>query len=488
MLLQKLNKFYAVCTILFFLQFPIFIYGQQSEIPITSSSQEAMSYFMEGRYKYENIQYATAAALFDEAILNDPGFAMAYLYRARCGGGFNVTQENLKKASDLISLVTEGEKYFILFQKALDAGDHVKQKENITKLLEMYPDDKRVQFNAGLYYDFIVDPPQALMHYLRAIQIDEEYAAAYNKIGYDFIDLGFYSAAEEMFKKYIMLIPNSPNPYDSYAELLMKMGQYDQSIENYKTAYEKDRLFTQALAGVGNNYIFKGDFEKAREYYFEQHEKAVRMNEKLDALNWVAASYIYEGNINEAIETLQLKKNFAENEELVTDVIDTYNMMGFILTEVGKNDEAKKYFDLATETVTKSNLPENVKQAHHVNSHIDFCLWLVNSGKLDEADTELNKCSVVIGDRHNIVEEKKLNLVRGVYYLKRNDPQSAIDSFNLANTEDPLTWYYMSIAFEKLGYEDVANAYVDRINFWNQNSMEFALVNYQLSKEMNKKM
>lgn len=473
---KNLKSIIKVIVILFILEFPAYVYAQSSEIPLTTTSQEARSYFLEGRYKYENIQYANAAALFDEAILTDPGFAMAYLYRARCGGGFNIKQQYLQKAEELIDLISEGERHLILFQIALDEGDHVKQKKHILKLLDLFPADKRVHFNAGLYYDFIVDPPTALMHYLKAIQIDDKFAASYNKIGYDFIDLGFYQAAEEAFKKYINLIPNSPNPYDSYAELLMKMGHFDESINQYLTAYNHDKLFTQALAGVGHNYIFKSEFERAREYYYQQHESAVRMDEKLQALMWVVISYIHEDKINEAIKTLELRKTFAENENLIPNVIESYNAMGFILTETGSPETAKEFYDKAEEVISSSQLPQNIRDGYLVENHINHCYWLIMSGKLNEAEKEMSNCSNVVGRRDNMSEIKHMNLVKGIYTLKSGKPNAALDFFNQAATDNPYTWYYIAKAYQELGFEDAAESYFDRIKYWNQNSLDFALV------------
>lgn len=480
MLSGKFSKFIIVLSILFILQFPTYIYSQQKEIPVTTMSEEAQSYFMEGRYRYENIQYATAAALFDEAILTDPGFAMAYLYRARCGGGYNVVQENFRKAEGLISLVTEGEKRLILFQKALYEQNDAEQKQHIMKLLELYPEDKRVHFNAGLYYDFISDPATAVMHYLKAIQFDEDYAAAYNKIGYDFIDLGFLLAAEEAFKRYISIIPESPNPYDSYAELLMKLGQYEESLRQYRTAYQKDVLFTQALAGVGHNYIFLHEYEKARENYLHQHEKAVRYNEKLEALKWVAASYIHEGDVEQAVNTLELRAQFAENENLLPDIIDTYNLLGLLLTETGDYKRAKVFYDKASGLIENSNLVESVKEDYLVNSYINECFWLTKSNKLKDAKQHMETCKPFVEGKQNLSRGKKLNLIQGIYALRSAKPEQALDYFNNADTDNPYTWYYMSKAYSELGYEEHANTYLDRINYWNQNSFDYAIVKYKL--------
>ena len=50
-----------------------------------------------------------------------------------------------------------------------------------------------------------------------------------------------YPNAEQAFRKYIELIPNDPNPYDSYAELLLKMGKYDEA----KALYERGLKMTE---------------------------------------------------------------------------------------------------------------------------------------------------------------------------------------------------------------------------------------------------
>ena len=52
------------------------------------------------------------------------------------------------------------------------------------------------------------------------------------------VDAYHYANAEKAFQKYIELIPKDPNPYDSYAELLLKMGRFEDSIAQYRKALE----------------------------------------------------------------------------------------------------------------------------------------------------------------------------------------------------------------------------------------------------------
>jgi tetratricopeptide (TPR) repeat protein len=74
------------------------------------------------------------------------------------------------------------------------------------------------------------------------------------------------------------LRPGSPNPYDSCAELLMKMGRYDNSIAQYQKALGKDPQFSGARAGIGHYDVFKGDFAKGRQSYPLEFDQAPNGN------------------------------------------------------------------------------------------------------------------------------------------------------------------------------------------------------------------
>ena len=210
------------------------------ELTITTASKPALALFLQAREKMDNLETTAAAALLDETIQKDPSFAMAYACRAFAGTGFNLLRQNLDKAVSLADKVSPGEQHWILAQQAQLDGNLPKAKEHGDELLKLYPQDKRVAQLAG---NFLGDSPAdlgaALRHYERAASLDARFASAYNGIGYAQSRLGDYPAAEAAFKQYITLRPGSPNPYDSYAELLMRMGRYDDSIAQYQKALEK---------------------------------------------------------------------------------------------------------------------------------------------------------------------------------------------------------------------------------------------------------
>ena len=244
---------------------------------------------------------------------------MAYLWRSWSGGGYNVWRQNLDKAVSLVDKVSPGEKLVILEAKASSDGDGQKQKEYLEQILKSYPDDKRIQVFVGNNYFYNNnDLPSALEHYKKATELDNSFAPAYNMIGYCQSALGNYPEAEKAFQTYIKLTPDNANAYDSYAELLLKMGKYDESIAQYKKAVAINPAFTYSLIGIGNNYIFKGDYESARKYYQECFDKASNIDWKFIALNYKATSFVYEGKPEKALTVYDEYRALGEKENLST--------------------------------------------------------------------------------------------------------------------------------------------------------------------------
>jgi CubicO group peptidase (beta-lactamase class C family) len=59
-----------------------------------------------------------------------------------------------------------------------------------------------------------------------------------NVLGYDFINAGMDTAAYEVFKTNVRLYPGSWNVYDSYGEILAKMGKTEEAIGMYKKSVD----------------------------------------------------------------------------------------------------------------------------------------------------------------------------------------------------------------------------------------------------------
>jgi tetratricopeptide (TPR) repeat protein len=450
---------------------------QSDQMMITTSSEEAKQLYLQGREKADNIEFTAAMILIDQALEKDPDFAMAHLQRAQLGGGLKESREHLNKAVALVENVSPGEAHFIMYVKALFDGDGQKRMEHLGKLLEILPNDLRVLDQAGIhYYAFVNDYQKALEYYNKATQIDPNFAPPYNMIGYTQVELKNYDTAEKAFKKYIELVPNSPNSYDSYAEFLQTLGKYDQSIENYQKAYKKDNKYTTALAGIGNNYVLKDDLEKAREYYMKQYEEAVPVNEKFGALSSVILTYVEEGNIDGAIEACESRFKKAEKEDLFQYQISSLNTAGFILAENGELAKAASYYDKAAKIIETAQMEDTDRKRYNYFAGVNRCYILTGQNKLDEATEEGENCLSIAEKRQNPGELQFIHGQLGSLEIKKGNYKQALDHLEKADPQSPYNWFQMALAYEGMDMKDKASDMFKQVATQNEVRLDLTLV------------
>lgn len=486
MTIMKTLRF-AFSIVLFVLcAFPSQLWAQNKEIPITTSSKEALDYFLQGRDKLENFENTAAVQLFEKAIAADTNFAMAYLYRSLAGGGLEVRMSNLEEATARAKLVSEGEQNYIAMVQASYAGNNHQQKEYLDKLITDFPFDKRIRLDAGNYYYNNNDYPNALTQYSKSAELDALYAPAYNMIGYTQSKLDNYDEAANNFRNYIKLNPKSPNGYDSYAELLLTMGMYDKSIEQYNKALEFDPDFSFSLVGLGNNYVFMGDYDTARKYYQQYYDNAPTPVARYNALNLEAVSYIHEGKIEKALMVYHQYCDQAQKENDAYHQIMGLASQGLIYNECGNPQEGMKHYDEAIELLWKSEMNDMVKENLMNTSKLWHLYALGANGEFKKAETDEKVCMQEAKIRNNPQEMAFLNSVCGYLDFKKGKIDEALKHFSKADPEDPMSLYYSALCHQNKGDIPNANRLYQKISTSNVNSLNLALVrNKAFNRQMN---
>ncbi len=449
---------------------------QKNEMPVTTQSKQALKLFLDGRDISENLENTRAFDLFSRAVELDSNFALAYLYKAFNAGNFNEGIRGINNAVKFIGNVSEGEKLLIEYWKATFSGIGEKQQELLDKLLSMFPEDKRVLNDAGNYYFGLNDFQKAREYYEKAVQIDEKFAPTYNMLGYTYSFLNENQKAEETFKTYINLIPDKPNPYDSYAELLLKLGRYDESIQQYQKALEVDPGFILAYNGIGNNFVFKGDFEQARNSYQQRFDKATRIADKLGALYLQALSYIHQGDMNAAMAILNDRRELAQKEDQVTTVILSHLTDANVLAESGKPAEGLKSVQTAMELLKNAQLEDWVKENLTVALLQLNCYCEIKNEKFKAAKTDMDKYKQLVEKRQDPLEIMQMEGTMGCLALKEKQYDLALQHFARSNNQSPLTWYQMALAYEQKGDTENAGKLFQKIATWTTNDLDLALV------------
>jgi tetratricopeptide (TPR) repeat protein len=459
--------------------------GNNGKILVTTSSEEARKEFLAGRDLSEKLRITDSIAHFDKALSLDPNFAIAELFRANVSPTAKEFFEHLKKAVALADKASDGERMLIQANEAGANGDPTRQKEILEKLVAAYPNDERAHFNLGGYYFGQQDVAQAINHYKRATELAPDYSTAFNILGYAYRQNEAYGDAENAFKKYIELIPNDPNPYDSYAELLLKMGRFDEAITQYNKALAIDSNFINSHFGIAAALTYKGQPADAQAELQKMTQKARNDGERRTALFGQAVVAIDGGKLDQALAEVDKEYAIAQKNNDAANMTGDLQLKANILMEMGKYDAAKQAFDQALKTTTDSGLSQPVKDNAARFSHYNFARVAVAKKDLATAKTETEAFRKGAEAAKNANQLKLAHELAGRIALEEKNYDSAITELGQANQQNPDVLYLLAQAYRGKG--DAANAktfYTKAAKFNSLPQLNYALVRSKAEKAL----
>jgi len=426
------------------------------KIPITTSSEDARKEFLAGRDLSEKLRITDSIAHFDKALSLDPNFALAELFRANVSPTAKEFFDHLKKAVALADKASDGERLLIQAAEAGANANPTKQKEILEKLVAAYPNDERAHFNVGGFYFGQQDFVQAISHYKRATELAPDYSTAFNILGYAYRQNEAYGDAENAFKKYIELIPNDPNPYDSYAELLLKMGRFDEAITQYNKALSINSNFVNSHFGIAAALAYKGKAAEAQAELQKMSQKARTDGERRTALFGQMVVLIDSGKLDQALAEVEKQYAIAQKNNDATAMSGDLQLKGNILLEMGKHDEARKAFEQALKLTADSGLSQQVKDNAERFSHYNFARVAVAKKDLATAKTETETFWKAAEVAKNANQLKLAHELAGRIALEEKNYDNAMAELAQANQQNPDVLYLRGQAYKGKG--DAANA------------------------------
>ncbi len=462
--MRKVFSFRAIslsAMLLFLIVSLVYAKGDESKkIPITTKSKEAKSEFLKGRDLFEKLKFTDANQFFKKAHEIDKDFALAYYFDALSSATAKNFFDQLNKADALKGKVSDGEKLMIAATKYGNSGEAKKQEESLKKLVSLYPNDERALNLLGQFYFGQQDFQACVDELKKASSLAPDFSSPYNMLGYSYRSLGDYANAEKAFQKYIKLIPDDPNPYDSYAELLLKEGKYNESIKQYEKALSIDPHFVASYLGMASDYNYLGKNKTAREKLDKVLKDVARTDgEKRGALFAKAVSYVDEGNMEMAMKEMQNEYAIAEKINDAAAMSADLNVMGNILFESGKYDEANKKYTESLNKILNSNQPEaNKNNSKRFSLYNDARIALMN-GDLKTAKSKSSELLQKAGADNNKFQVWLAHEVIGMIAMKEKNYKKAIDEFKKANLQNPYTYYRLAMAYDRNGDKTEAQKY-----------------------------
>jgi tetratricopeptide (TPR) repeat protein len=273
---------------------------KDQHFPVTTSSKAAARYFETGMVHFENHRWNFALRDWREALELDPKFALAYTWI--CFTTTDPAEESKDRAAAeaLIDSVTPAEQLMVRWMAGVHENNYIQGIQAMNDLAQMYPHDKRLNFLIG-YWLYKLDEYERSRNFtLRALTEDDKYATAYNQLGYLYSRERQYDKAIEAMEKYVKLLPEQPNPHDSYGEMLRLSGRFDDALEQYHIALKIDPTFYISQKELGETYAIMGQEERAREEYAKAIHEAPSNGLKAEYMQKAAMTWLREQKFEEA--------------------------------------------------------------------------------------------------------------------------------------------------------------------------------------------
>lgn len=425
--------------------------AESGKIPVTTSSEEARKEFLQGRDLAEKLLAQDSLQHYDKAISLDPNFASAELGRANSSQTAKEFFEHLNRAVSLADKASEGERLLILATQAGANAEAVKQKEYLDKLVAAYPNDERANLNLGGYYFGQQEFARAIEYYKKATELNAKYSTAYNILGYAYSQNGDYVNAEQAFKKYIELIPGDPNPFDSYAELLLKMGKYEDSITEYRKALAIDPNFIASRVGIASDLTYMGKADEAIAELQKIIDSALSDGDRRTALFGMAVVNTDGGKMDKALEAMDREFAVAEKINDVASMTADLQAKSTILVEMGKYDEARTQLERLLKMTEDSTQSQEIKDNTRLFHHYNMVGVMLGKNDIAAATKEAEEFRVGAEKSKNPAQVKQAHELAAMIALAQKDFDKAIEELQQANQQNPYNLYRSCQAYQGKG-------------------------------------
>ncbi len=436
------------------------------KVPVTTSSEEAREVYLQGRDRFEALQYAEAAELFQQATELDPGFAMAHLMRATTTESARYFYESLGKAEAAMAAASPGEQMIIQSFLAAAQNDANAQYEQLKKLELLYRQDERVHMRLGNFHVRAQQFDEAVGHFEEALEIEDGFAPAWNMLGYAHRGNGDFESAKQAFQRYIELVPGEPNPFDSYAELLMEAGDYDASIENYRKALAISPDFPSSHVGLVINHSLKGEHESAVAAAENLFQRARNMPERQLALVRLAGAHLHARDREAALSAMDRLATLATDEENLPVLAAARELAGDILLVAGDTDAALGQYKTALEIRREAPISRSAKSQARRQFLFKATLAALQSGRGKDADNYLRQYRVEAQDG-NPFEQRRILELEGYSALLAEDYNLAVEKLAEGNQMEPVVRYFSALACEGAGDLEAARYHAEAAAYRN---------------------
>jgi tetratricopeptide (TPR) repeat protein len=441
-------------------------------MPITTSSAKARALYYKGIQDYENLYLERCNDDWRSAVQEDPNLAVAWAWIAFNSSNPAEVSAARAKAKALEPKLSPGEQLMVSWIVKVQEGDMIAGISAMNDMLEMFPKDKHLFYLSGNWLLLENGDEQSLRIMQKALALDKNFPPALNDIAYvEARDWQFAKAFAAM-DRYVALLPNEPNPNDSYGELLRMAGNFEGSLQHYRAALKIDPDFVTSQLGLGDTYALMGNQEQARIEYDKAIQFAHNEADRLSYTIQKAMTYVREGQFAEADKLfLDIAKTAHAKEQNLQEA-QAYRS----LAEYQADDKsALKYLQQAEEALGDKALSMNDKDEEKSIILRNRTIRASRSGDAALADTSLKQLESMASVSRDKTVQSSYNGAAGTLLMDQKKFSEAISLLE-EDRDNPFTMELLVQAYYQTDQSDKLHDMEARLRGTNVPTMEQALV------------
>ena len=223
----------------------------------------------------------TALDYFNQAVKQDPKFALAYTGVAQASlrmfgltnDGF-WTQKALAAAQQALQLNDKlPEVHSTLGSVYRATGKYSEAIAELNRAQALAPNSDEVYYRLGNVYMSKGDMPHAIEAFQKAVQLNPYYWINENSLGVAYFQVGEYDKALDAFKQVSTLEPDVNAGYENAGNVLVQQAKYSEAVPSLQKALAIEPN-AGAYSNLGTAYFFLKQYAESAQAF----EKAVALN------------------------------------------------------------------------------------------------------------------------------------------------------------------------------------------------------------------
>tara|TARA_B100002051_G_C16739475_1_gene643314 strand:+ start:67 stop:1575 length:1509 start_codon:yes stop_codon:yes gene_type:complete len=474
------------------------------ELPITTSSPDALAYYKKAMLSYQVGDAPETRMFLDSALAIDSTFAMALeLYDSPDP---LVKKKHRELAKKYVQESTPAEKQMLEIRESYRTGDMDRALKGAQWLVENHPNafDSYVWLGQVLSDRYEIE--EAIKVLKKAISLNPDSYRAYSLLMGHHIAAGTQAmlpiekrnvkVGMEYGDELIRIRGDHGLPYHLKANCYRQQGLFEKAKPLYEKSIEKRKgLSSEATAYVvsAHNYMFSGNLEVARQRY----NSAIKLVEEDPNIwfilnNYLTFSYMFDNDYIGAVDNISMVESQLDNRNFddITllqrkgqsswqkMICYAHNQMeeDAFLSLKKRIDYNKKRADLLGD----ENISRNVK-----TDALFQTAWVnILFGKYDRAKNNLEKLKNIQEKRNDPTAMYGYHGLSGMAHLMEGNHELALDNFANGNANAIYFNYFKGLALKAAGKDKEATRVFNDIATINFSNWNIAIVRRLANKQL----